>query len=102
MPQTADRNELDLNRLDVGIRKAVQILREMGIDTFESCEGGNDHAFGEPTIRFNGDRVEGLRALTNAMAQGLKVSELRRVWSVQDGEVNGPWWVLTFTPTKGE
>jgi hypothetical protein len=102
MVQAAQDDILDLKNLDAGIRTAVQILREMGIETFESCEGGNDHAFAEPTIRFNGDRVEGLRALTNAMAQGLKVSELRRVWSVQDGEVNGPWWVLTFTPTKAE
>ena len=88
--------------LDPGIRKAVEILRSMGIETFESCQGGNNHAFSEPTIRFHGDRVEGLWALTHAMREGLKVSELRRVWSIQDGEVNGPWWVLTFTPTKAE
>jgi hypothetical protein len=91
-----------LAHLDPGIREAVQILRNMGIQTFESCQGGSDHPFSEPTIRFTGDRAEGLKAVATAMSQGLKVSELRRVWSVQDGELNGPWWVLTFSPTKAD
>jgi|SRR5439155_16142071 len=86
--------------LDPGIKKAVELLQEAGIQTFESCEGGIDHPFWEPTIRFDGEHAEGLRALSIAMAAGLHVSELRRVWSIQDGELVGPWWVMTFTPIK--
>jgi len=31
-------------KLDTGIRKAVEILRKHGIETFESCEGGLGHS----------------------------------------------------------
>jgi hypothetical protein len=76
--------------LDPGIHAAVVALRESGIETFESCEGGDGHAYGEPTIRFHGSRAEGLRALAAAMHSGLPVAELRRVWPVIDGEPTGP------------
>ena len=48
---------------DIGIVKAVEILKSSGIETFESCEGGADHAFTEPTIRFHGTPEAGWRAL---------------------------------------
>jgi hypothetical protein len=37
--------------LDLGIVRAVHILREAGIHTLESCEGGERHAFAEPSRR---------------------------------------------------
>ena len=40
-----------LVELDPKIRRIVQILRENGIETYESCEGGDDHAYTEPTVR---------------------------------------------------
>jgi len=87
--------------LDPGIAPAVAVLREHGIETFESCEGGGDHAYPRPTVRFYGDRSEGFRALAVVLGKyNLCVSELRRVWPVQDGEPTGPWWELTFAPTK--
>jgi hypothetical protein len=82
--------------LDPGIARAVQTLNEAGIETYESCEGGPGHAYPVPTVRFHGERSEGFRAIAVAMATGLRVSELRRVWSVVDGEPNGPTWELTF------
>jgi hypothetical protein len=85
--------------LDAGIADAVAILRNAGIETFESCEGGEGHAYPEPTIRFHGERPEGFRALAIALQHGLRVAELRRVWPICDGEPTGPWWELTFTPT---
>jgi len=87
-----------LNHLDKGIEKAVLILRENGIETIESCQGGNGHAFSEPTVRFCGGKGEGYRALSIALDHGLKVVELRRVWPVLDYEPTGPWWELTFAP----
>jgi hypothetical protein len=86
-------------RLDEGIRNAVLALRAVGIETFESCEGGSGHAFFEPTIRFHGHQSEGFRALAAAMEAGLRVSELRRVWPILDGEPTGPCWELTLTPS---
>ena len=86
--------------LDPGIFKAVEALKAGDVETFESCEGGANHAYAEPTVRFHGDQAEGYRALSVAMRAGLPVRELRRVWPVNDGEPTGPWWELTFSPTR--
>lgn len=85
--------------LDPGIVHAVQTLQELGVETFESCEGGAGHAYHEPTVRFHGHKSEGFRALAGAMSAGLPVSELRRVWPLLDDEPTGPWWELTFFTT---
>lgn len=82
--------------LDPGIERAVHLLREVGIETFESCEGGEGHSSAEPMIRFHGDRSEGYRAVTQAMQHGLPVAALRRTWPIEDGELTGPWWELTL------
>jgi hypothetical protein len=52
-----------LPELDSGIAAYVDALREAGIETFESCEDGEGHAYTEPTMRFAGERSEGFRAL---------------------------------------
>ena len=82
--------------LDPGIRRAVMVLNEAGVETFESCEGGPGHAYPEPTVRFHGDRYSGHAALTVALQAGLSVQELRRTWPVLDGEPTGPYWEMTF------
>jgi hypothetical protein len=83
--------------LDPGIAAAVEALQAAGVETFESCEGGEGHAYPEPTVRFHGGQAEGFRALSAAMVVGLPVAKLRRVWPVLDNEPTGPWWELTFT-----
>jgi hypothetical protein len=87
--------------LDPGIATVVELLRNAGVETFESCQGGEGHSYLEPAVRFHGQQYEGLRALSVAQMHGLPVRELRRVWRIEDGEPNGPWWELTFAPTKG-
>ncbi len=94
-----DINDLSL---DEGIRNEVKLLMENGVETFESCQGGNGHAFPEPTIRFHGERYEGFRVLSLAMMLGLKVSALRRVWNVIDGEPIGADWEPVFVPNQVE
>ena len=42
--------------LDVGIARIVQTLQEAGVETFESCQGGEGHIFPRPTVRFRGTR----------------------------------------------
>ena len=83
--------------LDKGIEKAVKILSDAGIETFESCEGGIGHAYPEPTIRFHGERFEGFKAFTIAMQNGLKVAYLRRIYETIDGELTGPYWEMVFS-----
>lgn len=85
--------------LDPGIALIVDVLRRGGVETFESCEGGDGHAFPEPTVRFHGYREEGLRAMSVALQAGLTVSALRRVWDIIDGELTGPHWEMVFVNT---
>jgi len=60
----------------------VLTLRAVGVETFESCEGGPGHSYPEPTVRFRGDRSEGFRALSAVLGKNdFRVSDLRRVWS---------------------
>ncbi len=82
--------------LDEGIVGVVEILVRNGVETFESCEGGEGHAFYEPTVRFHGNHAEGFRVLAIALQHGLKVCELRRYYSVEDSEPVGPHWEMTF------
>src|SRR5919108_5397280 len=88
--------ESDFPTLDPGIRDAVRILREAGVETFESCEGGVGHAYAEPTVRFHGIRAAGWRALCIAQEYGLPVAALRRTWPILDGEPVGPYWEIVF------
>jgi len=82
--------------LDSGIENAVKILCSAGIETFESCQGGQGHSYPEPTIRFHGDRAEGLNAFVIAIRNNLKVVSLRRIYDVIDKELIGPYWEITF------
>lgn len=82
--------------LDPGIEQAVKILNKNGIETFESCEGGEGHAYLEPTIRFYGDRFEGFKALAIVLQNGLNPSKVGRIWTVLEKEPNGPYWEIIF------
>jgi len=89
--------------LDNGVGHYVNTLRREGIETFESCEGGPGHAYPECTIAFHGNRSEGHKALSIAMTYDFPVSDLRRVWSIIDGEATGPSWEMVFKfPHKGQ
>ena len=90
----------EIEGLDAGIAPYIKVLRDKGIETYESCEGGEGHCFSEPTIRFHGDRDQGWKALHIAQERGLPVSSLRRFWAINDGEPVGPDWELTFTPQQ--
>lgn len=82
--------------LDPGIKWAVAILRRAGIDTFESCEGGEDHACPEPIVRFSGSAWAGYAAFAVAMEYGLPVAAVRRSQRVVNGELEGPSWEIVF------
>jgi len=84
-------------QLDSGIEKAVRTLQGNGIETFESCEGEEGHAYTEPTVRFHGTPEAGWRAVAVCLAYGLPVLALRRVWYILDSnEPTGPDWEIVF------
>jgi hypothetical protein len=84
-------------RLDKGIRKAVEVLQSGGIETFESCEGGSEHSYAEPTVRFYGTPEAGWRAVGICLAHSLPIAQLRRAWNIEDiNEPTGPHWEITF------
>lgn len=87
--------ELDMP-LDAGIEVAVHALRKEGIETIESCEGGEGHPFFAPTVRVAGGPGEGFRAYGVAVRAGLKPKSIARVWTVDDGELTGPFWDIVF------
>ena len=82
--------------LDPGILRAVELLNEAGIETYESCEGGKGHAYTEPTVRFFGTRAEGYKALAVALDHDLPVMAIKRIWTIVDGEASGPTWEIVF------
>ena len=86
-----------LATLDPGIARYVDVLRAEGVETYESCQGGDGHSYPEPTVRFHGGRGQGFRALAIALRYGLPVRVLRRIWTVDsDGHPHGPEWEITF------
>jgi hypothetical protein len=94
-------NEELYNALGEGVRDVVKILMDANVETFESCQGGEGHAYPEPTVRFHGERSEGFRALAVVMQAGIRVLHLRRLWRIDDGEPTGPWWEIVIFPHKG-
>ena len=85
--------------LDAGIRRYVLLLRAGGVETFESCQGGEGHAFAEPTVRFHGGSAQAYRAFAVAMENGLPVLHLKMSYSVDKGILTGPWWEIVFVTT---
>lgn len=88
--------EPEITGLDPYIAPIVQALRAYRIATYESCDGGPGHSYGEPTVAFRGSFAEGFRALSVAFALDLPVRDLRRVWKVIRGEPGAPVWEMTF------
>jgi hypothetical protein len=86
--------------LDEGIREIVLALIAHGVDTYESCQGGEGHGSPVPFVRFEGGLSEGPRAFSVAVAYGLPVANLMRVWSVDHDMLHGPWWEMTFIPSR--
>ncbi len=88
---------IDENSLESGIKEYVLFLRANGVETFESCEGGPGHSFPEPTIRFYGDKYEGIKATYLCLANEVPLCQIRRTITVnQDKEVSSPFWEAVF------
>jgi hypothetical protein len=102
------RGRLRYAEIDPGIRQVVRILAENGVETCQSCaasgpfgegsgkKNGDTHSYPEPTVDFIGSFASGFAALEIALSHALPVSELRRVWRMNNGEPEGPIWSMTF------
>lgn len=82
--------------LDTGIAPVVHFLNEFGFETFESCEGGEGHAYPYPTVRFHGDIGMGFRVFGLLRDRAIPMMHLARLWQVIDGEPIGPYWEISF------
>ena len=72
-------------------------MRAEGVETFESCEGGEGHAYPEPTIAFNGDPYDGWKVASICLCRRLPIKAMRRVWYFENKhEPTGPRWEVTF------
>jgi len=78
--QAREITGIDIDNLDDIIRPAVKIMLEHGFYTFESCQGGEGHAFTEPTIRFEGTEFDLIIAYELCTHYKLNVSCVRRVY----------------------
>lgn len=88
--------------VDLGIIRGVKTLRDKGVETFESCEGGAGHSMVEPTVRFHGDAEAGWKALSVCLTYDFPVRALRRYWRISStGEPHGPYWEVTFRRKLG-
>lgn len=97
---------MDYTMLDPGIREAVRVLNEAGIGTWQSCEGGDGHAFPEPTICIVGGFPNaGERAVAALRAAGYYPYQLSLVFTAPEfddpryqitlkgpGFETFPWW----------
>lgn len=83
-------------KIDAGIRFAVRVLHAAGIETCQSCEGGDGHAYHDPTVDLVADDGAGLRAVAALSDYGLDVLALAMVWPVRHGLIVDRIWRVTL------
>lgn len=81
--------------LDPGIVPVVELLRQAGINTFSSCQGGEGHMFATPTVRITPIDPQNMSGEINRIAQllasaGYSGYYLKQVEAYQTEPV--PWW----------
>ena len=86
--------------IDPEIVAALHALADYGIDTFSSCQGGEDHPCLMPEILFHGDENAGLYAVWLLEAAGFRVWDLSRIWDLDHGLPRQPFWRITMRSLK--
>lgn len=96
---TEELYDLNEAEIDEGILGAVKVLRAAGVKTFSSCQGGGypfGHGYSKPTICFDGDEAEGVRAYEVVEAAGFIPFQVARVFYKRGGTWYGDKWEMTF------
>jgi hypothetical protein len=84
-------------QLDAGIQGAVVLLCKAGVETVQSCEGGDGHSYAEPTVDFIGGNGAGLYALSVCVENNLPVKDLCKVWIVDENhQIADTLWRIIF------
>jgi hypothetical protein len=85
-------------QLDPGIRFAVRLLHAHGIETQQSCEGGEGHSYDRPSIDMpcSDHSHTGLVALFYLHEYGLRVHDVQMLWRVYKGLPVEHFWRVTF------
>jgi hypothetical protein len=85
-------------KLDPGIRLAVRVLHAHGIETCQSCQGGEGHAYDRPTVDLvaRADDAVGFGALAALADFGLPVCDVAILWRVENGLPFEKLWRITF------
>lgn len=86
------------SHLDPGIRFAVRVLHARGIETGQSCEGGDGHAYDHPTIDLQDGsrRPAGFAALAALEDYGLGVHSISLHYRVDRGLPDECFWRVTL------
>jgi hypothetical protein len=97
------------SELDPGIRKAVRILQETGIQTLSSCQGRNRPGYSPerdgphhgdwPYVIIHGTAAHAFIAMGAALKEGLPVRSIEQSWFVYPeapATPIGPQWRITF------
>lgn len=87
--------------LDAGIRRYVLALRSGGVETIQSCQGGEGHPCPEPMVSFAGGTGAAFKAYGVSRDFGLPVCRLQMYYSLNDGVLEGPTWELIFSRHEG-
>lgn len=83
--------------LDDGIRFAVRVLHARGIETGQSCEGGDGHAYDHPTVDLLGATPgAGFAALAALTEYGLRVRDVALLWPVSKDLPGENYWRITL------
>jgi hypothetical protein len=103
------RSYIKWNQLDIGIRKAVRVLRENGIETLSSCEGRKAPGYSPkrdgahhgdwPYVVISGTAADAFIAVGAALRHGLPVRSIEQSWFVYPEAPTvpiGPQWRITF------
>lgn len=90
--------------LDKGIRFPVRALHAAGIETCQSCEGGGEHAYDQPSIDIptSSDDSRGFAALAALRDYGIDVRDVSLVWPVRNGLPSAKLWRITLRQTYPE
>lgn len=89
------REHFGSEALDRGIIRPVRILKEDGVETCQSCEGGDGHCYEYPSVDILG---QPWRALDLCNTYGLPVHTVSHQFSIREGEPVENVWRLEFSP----
>lgn len=83
--------------MDPGIICAVRIFQEHGIETCQSCQGGEGHSYEWPTVDIYG---QPWKALDVANTHDLSVIAISEQFGIYDGRPTEHFWRVEFSPPR--